>query len=163
MADISKIGKKLDDIYQVFINHPINLHFIEGISKYVRLVEKTKLLKQLIEAEDQDLRSTRYKIPKARNDNVRMYKTQDFPKALRLVFSYLEHPLNHWKSPEFIEQRTLLNVYFNKGVSYNKFSGFGTPKLPLVLEVLTQSNTSKINMVEMPGVKPGSKTFLPSN
>jgi len=80
--------------------------------------------------------------------NVNMYKTQDFPKALKLVFGYLEHPLNHWKSPEFIEQRTLLNVYFNKGISYNKISGFGTPKLPLILEVLTQSNPSKNHMVD---------------
>lgn len=91
--------------------------------------------------------------------NVRMYKTQDFPKALRLVFSYVEHPLNHWYSPAIIEQRALLHTYFNKGVSYDKFNRFGTPKLPLILEVLTQSNNSKITMVEMPGVKPGSKTF----
>ncbi len=89
---------------------------------------------------------------------IQQYNTQDFLKALQLVFGYLEHPLNHWNSPEIIEKRTLLNVYFNKGLSYDKFTGFGTPKLPLVLEALTQVNTSKTNMVEMPGVKPGSRT-----
>ena len=95
--------------------------------------------------------------------NVQMYKTQDFPKALKLVFDYLKNPVEHWQSPVFIRQRTLLNVYFNHGLLYSKYTGFGTPKIPLVLEVLTSPNASKNTMVEMPGVKPGSRTNSSDN
>lgn len=50
-------------------------------------------------------------------------------------------------------------MFFEKGNVYNRETGFGTPHLPILIKVLSQSNTSKSNLVEMAGVKPASKKY----
>ncbi len=64
----TKTEEKLKKIYNRGINLPVSFDFILKIGAYVKFVEKTPLLKKMIENEHQDLRSARHKIPKARNE-----------------------------------------------------------------------------------------------
>jgi len=68
MANITKLQSKLEKIFWENINSPVNFDFIKGICEYVKVVEKSDLLTEFIEKEHLDLRQTRYKIPKARDD-----------------------------------------------------------------------------------------------
>ncbi len=68
MPDILKLGKKIDSIFKGHINLPVGFHFIMGICNYVKAINKSAVLEELIESERVDLARTRYKIPKARTD-----------------------------------------------------------------------------------------------
>lgn len=90
--------------------------------------------------------------------NKQRYLDYDFKPACRTVFNFLENPLKNWKDPLYSRKRIFLHMYFERGLAYDKQNGFGTPELPCVIKVITQKHVSKKSLVEMPGVKPGSKT-----
>lgn len=71
-----------------------------------------------------------------------------------VVFDYIAKPAQQWKSGVYTKRRTLLAMYFERGVAYDRVSGFGTPDLPLLLKVTSQKAVSKHELVEMAGVEP---------
>jgi site-specific DNA recombinase len=86
------------------------------------------------------------------------YSENNFAHIQEVVVKHLENPANMWQTKEFRRKRLLLNMYFTRGVVYNKKSGFQTPDLPLIVTVLTQKHTTKNHLVEMARVKLASKT-----
>lgn len=88
------------------------------------------------------------------------YSQSNFAHIQEVVVKHLQNPIEMWETKEIERKRLLLNMYFSRGVVYNKKIGFQTPDLPLIVKVLTSKNTSKNSLVEMMGVKPMSKTRL---
>ncbi len=86
------------------------------------------------------------------------YSKEEFQTATEVVFDYLKNPVNQWDSGIFSKRRLLLGMYFEQKMTYYPETGFQTNDLPLILEVTSNKNISKNTLVEMPGVKPGSKT-----
>jgi site-specific DNA recombinase len=87
----------------------------------------------------------------------------EFGTALSVVMKYLENPVNIWQKADYKKKRLLLSVYFQQKIAYDRNSGFGTAVLPNVIKLITEKSNVKKPMVEMPGVKPGSKTCSSSN
>lgn len=86
------------------------------------------------------------------------YSSDQFGTAAGVVFSYLKKPDIQWQNPSFNKKRLLLNMYFSRGIPYNRKTGFGTPELPLVIATISQKDVSKSKMVELAGVAPASKS-----
>jgi len=91
------------------------------------------------------------------------YSDEQFGTAIRVVMEYLKNPLEAWQSEDYQDKRLLLSMYFEEKFVYDKDKGFGTATFPLIVDILRQENMPRFLMVEMPGVKPGSKTYLPFN
>ena len=79
------------------------------------------------------------------------------------VFNYLSDPLKQWQNRGYEGRRLLLSMYFERKLVYNRDLGFQTAEIPFILGTIRQKNISKTHLVEMPGVKPGSKTCSASN
>lgn len=67
VAPQKQLKEDLGRLYGSFINYPINVHFVMSLCDYVEFIKKSPILINLIDAEHEDLRDTRIKIPKARD------------------------------------------------------------------------------------------------
>ncbi len=88
------------------------------------------------------------------------YNNQELGTAYDKVMQILEHPIAIWKSDNIEEKRTVLYMYFNGGLAYNRDSGFGTPKTAVAINLIRSMHGDKKRLVEMPGVEPGSGKAL---
>ncbi len=95
--------------------------------------------------------------------NKASFGQEQYQEAFNEVVLRLINPLKVWNDPDYKEKRLLLGMYFEQGIVYTKNFGFGTPVLPLIVKTISQKHITKSAMVEMPGVKPGSKTFSSPN
>ncbi len=86
------------------------------------------------------------------------YPQRELQTALGVVLNFAGSPLKQWESKDYKLQRLLLGMYFEQKLIYHPESGFQTVKLPLILDLCQSKTTNKNHLVEMPGVKPGSKT-----
>ncbi|MEZ4180428.1 MAG: hypothetical protein R3B41_02875, partial [Candidatus Doudnabacteria bacterium] len=86
------------------------------------------------------------------------FSKQDFQTAFSCVTKILENPNDYWLQGDYKQKRTLLSVYFERGIIYDREKGFQTADLPLIVRLNCDSKTSKSHLVEMAGVKPASKT-----
>lgn len=86
------------------------------------------------------------------------YSQDGFQTAVGAVFEYLSKPLQQWQTRGYAGKRLLLGMYFEQKIAYNRDFGFQTAQIPFVLATISQNHESKNHLVEMPGVKPGSKT-----
>ncbi len=91
------------------------------------------------------------------------YSQDDFLTALREVLNFIQNPVKEWENPELGNKTLLINMYFPKKLVYEPEAGFQTPELPDIFALIEELDNSKNNLVEMPGVKPGSKTCSASN
>ena len=92
-------------------------------------------------------------------DSQSVESIKPFLATSKEVVKPLEEPAKEWKNGLFYQKRLVLGMYFYRGVVYSQNTGFQTPNLPLIVKLLTQKQVPKKTLVEMPGVKPGSKTF----
>ena len=79
------------------------------------------------------------------------YPSDKFGTRRRVVFKVIENPLLEWKNGSYQDKRLLLNMYFRSRICYGKKTGFGTHDLPLILKVLSGSQTSKNTLVDTRG------------
>jgi site-specific DNA recombinase len=86
------------------------------------------------------------------------YPQNGFQTALGVVTEYVGTPIKQWQSQDYRRQRLLLQMYFEDRIVYEPGLGLQTIQLPLILEITSKIPLNKAKMVEMPGVKPGSKT-----
>jgi site-specific DNA recombinase len=84
------------------------------------------------------------------------YTDFEFGTALKEVKSYIESPINWWKSDNYNNQVLLLQTFFEEKLSYDKETGFGTINLSLPAKVFMAKDIQNINLVEMAGVEPAS-------
>ncbi len=91
------------------------------------------------------------------------YNQNDFQTALAVVINFVAAPIKQWESKNYRRQRLLLGMYFDERLTYDPVLGFQTAQLPLILELSQQKIVDKSHLVEMPGVKPGSRACSSSN
>ena len=95
--------------------------------------------------------------------NKTKYSQDGFQTAVRVVFDYLANPTEQWESRNYARQRLLLGMLFEEKLVYNRFTGFQTAQIPFMHRIIGTKIRSKIHLVEMPGVKPGSKRYQDKN
>jgi site-specific DNA recombinase len=130
----------------------------EEIRQLVSRIPKTSNTLLITEYE-KSVTENAEKISKLKDEmNKIKYPPEMFQTAVRIVFDYLKNPVNQWDNPDYQKKRLLLNMYFENRITYDMETGYQTADLPVIIRVLSQQYTSKQHLVEMPGVKPGSKT-----
>lgn len=88
---------------------------------------------------------------------VEKYTEKEFGTAYSLVFATLKDPMVMWKSDNIENKRTIMYMYFDERPTYDLQSGFGTATLSLPVKLISEEQPSKNNLVEMPGIEPGSE------
>jgi site-specific DNA recombinase len=83
-------------------------------------------------------------------------KHYNFDDALDQVFEFLKDPHFVWKTGDLNERRLVLRLVFDEPLIYNRESGFGTAKFSLPVNVSCVTELDEIEVVEMPGIEPGS-------
>ncbi len=76
------------------------------------------------------------------------YSQDGYQTALRVVFSFVENPLQQWRKPDYHNKRLLLNMYFRNKIPYHIDLGFQTPDIPLILKLISQKDVSKDSLVD---------------
>lgn len=72
------------------------------------------------------------------------------------VEKQLENPLLLWNSPNLEDKRTVLHMYFNKGLSWDYKNGFGTIEIADEINLIRNPVNAKLPDVEMGGNEPPS-------
>ena len=85
------------------------------------------------------------------------YNEKELGTAYDAVIKALKEPVLLWESDNFEERRTVLFMYFQERLPYNRELGFGTPKTALAVNLINSMSGSKKHLVEMPGIEPGSE------
>ncbi|MFA6527583.1 MAG: recombinase family protein, partial [Candidatus Babeliales bacterium] len=80
----------------------------------------------------------------------------DFGTAVNEACRFIQKPSALWNSDSFEDKRTVLNLAFIGVLPYDKQKGFGTARFALPFELCKVAEHDKKQMVEMPGVEPGS-------
>ena len=83
-------------------------------------------------------------------------KHYNFDDALDQVFEFLKDPHFVWKTGDLSERRLVLRLVFDEPLIYNRETGFGTAKFSLPVNVSCVTELDEMEVVEMPGVEPGS-------
>jgi site-specific DNA recombinase len=93
----------------------------------------------------------------------RQHAPVSFETALDVVCEFVKSPIKLWGSDDFADKKLVHRLVFEASVSYTHGFGFETAKISLPFEVFRLIGASNSRLVEMPGVKPGSKTCSASN
>jgi len=88
------------------------------------------------------------------------YNEEQLGTAYDSVVKALKEPMLLWRSDNFEERRTVLYMYFQERLTYNRELGFGTPKTALAINLIRSMSGPKNQLVEMPGFEPGSEKYL---
>ena len=86
-----------------------------------------------------------------------LFSEKDFGTACKTVLDTLERPLVMWKRDNIENRKNILYMYFEKSLPYYYGKGFGTAELTLPIKLINTFPDPKNNLVEMPGVEPGSE------
>ena len=88
--------------------------------------------------------------------SLELYTQSDFGTAMNLVFDYLKEPVRMWKNEKLEYKRTIVYMYFDDKLPYDREKGFGTIELAYPIELIRSFSDPKIRHVEMAGVEPAS-------
>lgn len=116
----------------------------QEITNYAQLAGRTKD-EELITVYEEEIK----KLRKKRNDFLGMtqqtkkYTKEQFGTATEKVFGTLKQPLRMWQSDEYDDKRTILLMYFNDQLQYDRNLGFGTASLDYPINVIASIADSK--------------------
>lgn len=88
----------------------------------------------------------------------RQYSAEELGTATRIVFKTLEDPVGMWQSPDGYVRRTIVLMYFEDKLYFDRENGFGTASLSIPIKLMQDLSTQKFPSVEMPGLSPGPKS-----
>ncbi len=80
----------------------------------------------------------------------------DYETATNVVFEFVQNPVRLWESESIFERRLVPKFVFTQCLVYKKGFGYGTPDFSLLFELSSVSGKGKSQVVEMPGIEPGS-------
>ena len=81
---------------------------------------------------------------------------KDFEVALHRVMEFIEDPFLMWKTGDLEQQRLVLRMVFAEPLVYDAETGFYTATLSLPLKASCIPELDRLEVVEMPGIEPGS-------
>lgn len=79
---------------------------------------------------------------------------KEFGTATKLVLGTLRSPASMWQSPNWQDRRTIVLMYFDGKLTYEKERGFGTATLASPIKLMQDFSVRKVQHVEMGAVKP---------
>lgn len=85
-----------------------------------------------------------------------IYSSKEFGTAMDIVFGVLSDPLKMWNSPKYEDKRTIISMYFDAGIAYDRRKKFGTTTLAYPVKLINEIKDDQNNLVEMSGIEPES-------
>ncbi len=82
------------------------------------------------------------------------YNGKDFGTATEKVFATLKKPVSMWQSDEYNDKRTILLMYFDDKLQYDRNLGFGTAGLDYPIRLIAEIGKSKNLNVDDEGLEP---------
>jgi site-specific DNA recombinase len=148
---------KISDVEAVRLKRNERLCEIEkDMSDYCILIKETKsaTVRRAFESKIEELEMEQTRLgEKAQKTPAPNY---DFEPALNKVFEFIKDPFLMWKTGDLAQKRLVLRMVFDELLIYDYEKGFYTATLSLPLELSCVPELDKLEMVEMPGVEPGS-------
>ncbi len=86
-------------------------------------------------------------------------KNYDFESALNRVLEFLQYPFAMWQQGDLAQKRLVLRLVFEKELTYDKETAFGTASFSLPINICCIPELDEMEVVEMPGVEPGSNVY----
>ncbi|MDD5501188.1 MAG: recombinase family protein [Candidatus Omnitrophica bacterium] len=80
----------------------------------------------------------------------------EFEPALNKVIEFIKDPFLMWKTGGLAQQRLVLRMVFDELLVYDHATGFYTPTFTLPIELSCVPELDRMEVVEMPGIEPGS-------
>lgn len=129
----------------------------ERIDNFMDRIGKTKDDEMIsaYELEVQKLKAAKRQLD-IKNDSS-LFSEKDLGTALNTVLDVIEKPIVIWRKESIEWKRNILFMYFGENLTYDKVSGFGTAELSPLINLTHNFGSSKIKLVEMPGIEPGSE------
>ena len=90
----------------------------------------------------------------------RQFTPEQFRNAMDMVFQLLKDPVTLWKSDQKVNKQTLLQMYFDQKLIYDKDEGFRNVNIAYPIKLIRSISPNKSRHVEMPGIEPGSANVL---
>jgi len=87
---------------------------------------------------------------------IKNQKHYDFETALNRVFDFIKNPYAMWQQGDLSQKRLVLRLVFDKELTYDRDSKFGTASFSLPINICCIPDLDKLEVVEMPGIEPGS-------
>ena len=112
-----------------------------------RVIERLSKRVEELETEKRSLTASLKKNPA---------KHIDYETATDVGFEFVKNPLLLWESESVFERRLVPKLVFTQCLVYKKNFGYETPSFALLFELSRMSGKDKSQVVEMPGVEPGS-------
>ena len=127
------------------------------IDRYTVLAGKAKVMSVVVQYEKK-IEKLADELEGLESDAVADYD-YDVPyrTALDKVIGVLKSPCTSWIDYDVFEQQKFFNFLFEENLSYDKKTGYRTPKYTVLKRVLEQIEHSGSGNVEMPGIEPGCK------
>lgn len=76
------------------------------------------------------------------------YTEEQFRTATEKVFAILKQPVNMWQSNNYNDRKTILLMYFNDQLRYDRNLGFGTASLDYPINLIAEIGNSKNRNVD---------------
>ncbi|MBI2524307.1 recombinase family protein [Candidatus Berkelbacteria bacterium] len=80
----------------------------------------------------------------------------EFEPALDKVIEFIKDPFLMWKTGDLAQKRLVLRMVFDELLVYDREKGFYTATFSLPVELSCVPELDRMEMVEMPGIEPGS-------
>lgn len=122
---------------------------------------KRQLVADAYELEIEKLAQTKENLEET--DTTPKYTKEKFGTSLNRVYESLKNPLLLWESDSLEDKRTVLWMYFDNGLNYDYFEGFGTANFSESINLLRNPESSEFRDVEMAGSEPASAISLPTS
>lgn len=145
-ARVTEIGNDITRLE----SHIIALVERVSTSKNVTLIETYEAQIEAYQNQIEHLRMGQKELSKA-------FTKEEFGTASNKVFLYISEPVKMWKSGSYNDQKTLLEMYFEKGPKYDPEFGFGTANLTCLPKLLQVKASDQKSIVDLAGVEPASE------
>ena len=83
----------------------------------------------------------------------------DFETALKHVLEFIKEPFLMWKMGDLAQKRLVLRMVFDEPLVYSHKNGFYTATFSLPVNVSCIPELDAMEVVEMPGIEPGSNVY----
>jgi len=150
-------SKKIGDVEAIRRKRNARLAEVKkDIKDYCNLIKTTKsnTVRRTYEERIEELEMEQLRLgEKQQQTSTRNY---EFEPALNKVIEFIKDPFLMWTTGDLAQQRLVLRMVFDELLVYDHKKGFYTATFSLPIELSCVPELDRMEMVEMPGIEPGS-------
>lgn len=150
-------NKKINDVEAIRKKRNERLATVKkDIKDYCDLIKSTRsnTVRRTYEERIEELEMEQLRLGEKQQDtSARQY---EFEPALNKVIEFIKDPFLMWSTGNLAQKRLVLRMVFDELLIYDHKTGFYTATFSLPVELSCVPELDRMEVVEMPGVEPGS-------